>query len=149
VILGLPGDTRASVERTIEFVTGLDDLDHCYFNVAMPYPGTEMRRRALAGEGGTRPPDEGLLRTPPPGPERRDGGERPRSPTLLALQRRAYRRFWLRPAPRRLQRPTRGALRGRRERLGLPAQLRLPARSKEVAFRSEITAMSEMQSASR
>jgi 3-deoxy-7-phosphoheptulonate synthase len=149
VILGLPGDTRASVERTIDFVTGLRDLDHCYFNIAMPYPGTEMRRRALAGEGGTR------LLTKDYSALRRQGQSvvmevNDLDPsTLLALQRRAYRKFWLHP--RRVAYNVRraGLSAGVGNSWAFLRSFVLPARSKSVAFRSEITAMSEMQTASR
>lgn len=149
VILGLPGDTRASVERTIDFVTGLRDLDHCYFNIAMPYPGTEMRRRALAGEGGTR------LLTKDYSALRRQGQSvvmevNDLDPsTLLALQRRAYRKFWLHP--RRVAYNVRraGLSAGVGNSWAFLRSFVLPARRKSVAFRSEITAMSEMQTASR
>lgn len=54
VILGLPYDTKETVRDTIEFVKSLDDCDQAYFNIAMPYPGTEMREMAFRGEGGVR-----------------------------------------------------------------------------------------------
>ncbi len=54
VILGLPYDTKATVKETIRFVRGLKGLDQAYFNIAMPYPGTEIREMALKGEGGVR-----------------------------------------------------------------------------------------------
>src|SRR5436305_5047872 len=54
VILGLPGDTRATVQETIDFVVNLKECDHAYFNIAMPYPGTEIRAQALAGDKGVR-----------------------------------------------------------------------------------------------
>lgn len=97
VILGLPGDTRETVERTIRFVCELDDLDHCYFNLAMPYPGTEIRELALRGERGTRllSREYSVLRRQGQSVvmEVNDLDAR----ALLALQRRAYRAFWLRP----------------------------------------------------
>lgn len=97
VILGLPGDTRETVERTIRFVCELDDLDHCYFNLAMPYPGTEIRELALRGARGTRllSREYSVLRRQGQSVvmEVNDLDAR----ALLALQRRAYRAFWLRP----------------------------------------------------
>lgn len=97
VILGLPGDTRASVEETIDFVVGLKECDHAYFNVAMPYPGTEIRAQALAGEMGVR------LLTEDYSELRRQGQKVVMevndldSETILRLQRKAYLRFWLTP----------------------------------------------------
>ena len=97
VILGLPGDTRASVEETIDFVVGLRECDHAYFNVAMPYPGTEIRAQALAGEMGVR------LLTQDYSELRRQGQKVVMevndldSETILRLQREAYLRFWLTP----------------------------------------------------
>lgn len=97
VILGLPGDTRASVQETIDFVVGLKECDHAYFNVAMPYPGTEIRAQALAGEMGTR------LLTEEYSELRRQGQKVVMevndldTETILRLQRKAYLRFWLTP----------------------------------------------------
>ena len=97
VILGLPGDTRASVQETIDFVVGLKECDHAYFNIAMPYPGTEIRRQALAGEAGIR------LLTEEYSELRRQGQKVVMevndldTKALLQLQRQAYLRFWLTP----------------------------------------------------
>ena len=97
VILGLPGDTRKSVEETIDFVVGLKECDHAYFNVAMPYPGTEIRAQALAGEHGVR------LLTEDYSELRRQGQKVVMevndldTETILRLQRKAYLRFWLTP----------------------------------------------------
>jgi radical SAM superfamily enzyme YgiQ (UPF0313 family) len=52
VIFGLPGETRKTVRETLDFVKSIKGLDQVYFNIAMPYPGTEMRRQALNGELG-------------------------------------------------------------------------------------------------
>jgi radical SAM superfamily enzyme YgiQ (UPF0313 family) len=46
-ILGLPGDTEATVRDTIRYA-GLLPLDYASFNVAMPRFGTELRRRGAA-----------------------------------------------------------------------------------------------------
>ena len=97
VLIGLPGDTRATVEETIRFVCELKELDHCYFNIAMPYPGTEIRKLALRGERGVR------LLSNEYSEMRRQGQSVVMevndldADTLLALQRKAYRSFWLRP----------------------------------------------------
>jgi len=97
VILGLPGDTRASVQETIDFVVNLKECDHAYFNVAMPYPGTEIRAQALAGEKGVR------LLTEDYSELRRQGQKVVMevndldTETILRFQRKAYLRFWLTP----------------------------------------------------
>jgi len=97
VILGLPGDTRESAQETIDFVVGLKECDHAYFNIAMPYPGTEIRRQALAGEAGVR------LLTEEYSELRRQGQKVVMevndldTKALLQLQRQAYLRFWLTP----------------------------------------------------
>jgi len=97
VILGLPGDTKASVQETIDFVVSLKECDHAYFNIAMPYPGTEIRRQALAGEAGVR------LLTEEYSELRRQGQKVVMevndldTKALLQFQRQAYLRFWLTP----------------------------------------------------
>jgi anaerobic magnesium-protoporphyrin IX monomethyl ester cyclase len=48
VIVGLPGDTRASILATGDFVESLD-LDFVQYYCAIPYPGTELWDRAKAG----------------------------------------------------------------------------------------------------
>jgi len=97
VILGLPGETIATVEESIKFTTELKELDHCYFNIAMPYPGTEIREFALKGERGTR------LLTEEYSQLRRQGQtvvmevNDLTTEELLRLQRKAYLKFWLTP----------------------------------------------------
>lgn len=54
VIIGLPGDTRESIERTVAFLCRAKDLHHVTLNIAMPYPGTEMHRMAETGRHGLR-----------------------------------------------------------------------------------------------
>jgi len=53
-MLGLPGETRASAERTIELAVELDP-DIAFFSITTPFPGTElyaeMSRRGLITEG--------------------------------------------------------------------------------------------------
>lgn len=51
-MMGLPGDTRESVKKTIKFVANSKNIHHITYNIAIPYPGTEMRRMALEGEHG-------------------------------------------------------------------------------------------------
>ena len=40
-VLGFPGETRKTIEDTIQFAKSLD-LDGAYFSIATPYPGTEL-----------------------------------------------------------------------------------------------------------
>lgn len=54
VMIGLPGETKETVRRTINFVKNLKELDHLYLNIAMPYPGTELREMALRSDYGLR-----------------------------------------------------------------------------------------------
>lgn len=54
IVIGLPYETRKTVETTFRFVRGLKHLDQVHIDVAMPYPETELREMALRGEGGLR-----------------------------------------------------------------------------------------------
>ena len=91
-ILGYPGDTPASLERTIDYAIELDP-DFANFYPAVPYPGTELYAKAKR---------DGLLR--------REEWERMEysyyllsgngldEPTVMAAINRAKRRFYLRPS---------------------------------------------------
>lgn len=52
VMLGLPGETRESIKRTIDFLRSSKDIHHATYGIAMPYPGTEMLEMALKEEHG-------------------------------------------------------------------------------------------------
>lgn len=52
VMLGLPGDTRESIEKTITYLRNTVELKHSTLSIAMPYPGTELYNMALRGEHG-------------------------------------------------------------------------------------------------
>ncbi|MEW6530025.1 MAG: radical SAM protein [Thermodesulfobacteriota bacterium] len=54
VMLGLPGDTRRSVERTIEFVRKIPQILYSNFSIANPYPGTQLYDWAREGKHGLR-----------------------------------------------------------------------------------------------
>ena len=54
VMLGLPGDTKKSVERTIRFVSKIPQILYANFSIANPYPGTEMYGWSLSGKHGMR-----------------------------------------------------------------------------------------------
>jgi radical SAM superfamily enzyme YgiQ (UPF0313 family) len=52
VMLGLPGETRESVNRTIDFVSNIPQMLFTNFSIANPYPGTEFYDWAKAGKHG-------------------------------------------------------------------------------------------------
>jgi len=52
VMLGLPGEDRASVNKTIAFLRKAKDIQHTTYSIAMPYPGTEFYEMAKKGEYG-------------------------------------------------------------------------------------------------
>lgn len=52
VMLGLPGDTRERINKTIKYLRSAKDLKHASFSIAMPYPGTELYEMAVRGEHG-------------------------------------------------------------------------------------------------
>lgn len=52
VMLGLPGETKVSVEKTINFVKNIPQILYSNFSIANPYPGTEMYEWALTGKHG-------------------------------------------------------------------------------------------------
>jgi radical SAM superfamily enzyme YgiQ (UPF0313 family) len=90
-ILGYPGDTPKSLERTIDYAVDLDP-DFANFYPAVPYPGTELYEKAkraglLASEDWTRMEySYYLLR-----------GNGLDEPTVMGAINRAKRRFYLRP----------------------------------------------------
>ena len=49
VMLGLPGDTRATIEQTVDFLCRARDIHHTTYGIAIPYPGTELYRMAENG----------------------------------------------------------------------------------------------------
>ncbi len=51
-IIGLPDDTRESIERTVRFIRDSRELLHTTLNIAVPYPGTEMYQWAKEGKYG-------------------------------------------------------------------------------------------------
>ncbi len=53
-MIGLPGDTRESIKRTVDFLCRERELHHVTLNIAMPYPGTEMYDMAERGLHGLR-----------------------------------------------------------------------------------------------
>lgn len=49
VMLGLPGDTRATIKQTVDFLCRARDIHHTTYGIAIPYPGTELYRMAENG----------------------------------------------------------------------------------------------------
>ena len=97
VVLGLPGDNRETLERTIDFFVDLGP-DYAAFCILIPFPGTELFRTAVA---------QGLL-----DPRRTDWRTFVKifsstlppvtlcdlpAEELVAIQKRAFRRFFLDP----------------------------------------------------
>jgi len=52
VMLGLPGEDRESIARTIAFLRKARDIQHTTYGIAVPYPGTEFYEMAKRGEYG-------------------------------------------------------------------------------------------------
>lgn len=97
VILGLPGDTRETMEETVEFFTRLNP-DYAAFCVLIPFPGTELFRDAVAkGLVDPRTADwktyvKIFSSALPPVSLCGVGREE-----LVKLQKKAFRRFFMRP----------------------------------------------------
>ena len=93
VIIGLPEETQASFQRTLDFLRVLQ-CDYASFNVAVPRMGTPLRRQAL---------DQGLI---PPALQVMDqSGSEVAMPTLTlhrdqlaAMRQQAVREFYFNPA---------------------------------------------------
>ncbi|MSR77777.1 MAG: radical SAM protein [Candidatus Omnitrophica bacterium] len=51
-IIGLPGDTRESINRTVQYICSQRELQHITLNIAIPYPGTEMFKMVERGDHG-------------------------------------------------------------------------------------------------
>ncbi|MFZ3064438.1 MAG: radical SAM protein [Nitrospirota bacterium] len=52
LMIGLPGETRASAERTIEFARNIPQILYSNLSIANPYPGTELYDWAVEGKYG-------------------------------------------------------------------------------------------------
>jgi len=53
-MIGLPGDTRVTIRRTMNYVRGHRDITFATCAIAVPLPGTAMRRMAERNERGLR-----------------------------------------------------------------------------------------------
>ncbi|MBU0895189.1 MAG: B12-binding domain-containing radical SAM protein, partial [Candidatus Omnitrophica bacterium] len=54
VMLGLPGETRETVGKTLAFLKTAREIHQANFSIATPYPGTELYSMAKNGEHGLR-----------------------------------------------------------------------------------------------
>jgi len=52
VMLGLPGETRETVGKTLAFLKSAREIHQANFSIATPYPGTELFTMAKRGEHG-------------------------------------------------------------------------------------------------
>jgi anaerobic magnesium-protoporphyrin IX monomethyl ester cyclase len=95
-ILGYPGETKESAQRTINFAKEINPNTAAFF-IAVPYPGTELFRLALEKKYIKKPINwltfAPLSREMPP----MDIPNMTRK-ELLALKKKAYRSFYLRPS---------------------------------------------------
>jgi anaerobic magnesium-protoporphyrin IX monomethyl ester cyclase len=91
-ILGLPGETRETIEETIRFAKKIDP-DYVNFHIATPFPGTELYEMAK---------EYGWLRSTDWNDYEEEGSAVLRtqaltSEELVAAQKRAMRSFYMRP----------------------------------------------------
>ncbi len=96
-MIGMPGATRESLQRTIDYACALD-IDFAKFTVFVPFPGTESYRQLLASGEIVEPQNWERYtcyptRSLPPNyvPRGLTAGD------LIAAQRRAFFTFYLRP----------------------------------------------------
>lgn len=52
VMIGLPGETRETVQKTLDFLGNSRDVKQANFAIAVPYPGTEFHEMAVNGSHG-------------------------------------------------------------------------------------------------
>ena len=52
LMIGLPGETKESIQRTLEWVASQRDIKQANLAIAIPYPGTEFHEMAVSGEHG-------------------------------------------------------------------------------------------------
>ncbi len=87
-LLGLPGETKETLEETIKFAIRID-TDYVQFPVVIPYPGTELYREAVENgwlKKSLDPTDNSVLDYP-----------NLRAQEIAKASKKAYRRFYLRP----------------------------------------------------
>lgn len=54
LMLGLPGETRETVKKTLSYLRSARDIQHASFSIATPYPATEFYEIAKRGEHGVK-----------------------------------------------------------------------------------------------
>jgi anaerobic magnesium-protoporphyrin IX monomethyl ester cyclase len=52
VMIGLPGETRETINKTLDFLAKTKEVKQANLAIAVPYPGTELHQMAAAGEHG-------------------------------------------------------------------------------------------------
>lgn len=93
VMLGLPGETRESIEKTVDFLCHARDIHHATYGIAVPYPGTELFEMAKRGEHGLKLLTEDFSRYQRYGSATMEvNGLRPHD--LLSLQKRGLQRIY-------------------------------------------------------
>mgnify|MGYP001614226705 CR=1 FL=1 len=96
-ILGLPGETRHTVEETIRFACELD-VDTIQVSLAAPYPGTELHRQA-SHNGWLARPEPGALLRPDGTQDSTLGYPDLPAPEIARALKHMYARFYFRPRP--------------------------------------------------
>ncbi|MCC6158633.1 MAG: B12-binding domain-containing radical SAM protein [Deltaproteobacteria bacterium] len=95
-MIGNPGDTRDTIDRTITFLRDLPNLDQPYLSIAQPYPGTRLRDIALSGSSNLRVERDALAEMRRYGSSVMFVGDiSPRE--MESLQRKSIFRMYLRP----------------------------------------------------
>ncbi|MFH1045749.1 MAG: radical SAM protein [Candidatus Omnitrophota bacterium] len=61
-MIGLPGETRESIDKTISFIRNTPEIEYSNLSIAVPYPGTEMYEMARRQEHGLKLLSEDLTR---------------------------------------------------------------------------------------
>lgn len=52
LMIGLPGETKETIQATLEWVAGQRDIKQANLAIAIPYPGTEFHEMAVSGNYG-------------------------------------------------------------------------------------------------
>lgn len=52
LMIGLPGETKETIQHTLEWVASQRDIKQANLAIAVPYPGTEFHEMAVSGENG-------------------------------------------------------------------------------------------------
>jgi anaerobic magnesium-protoporphyrin IX monomethyl ester cyclase len=52
VMIGLPGETRETINKTLDFLANTREVKQANLAIAVPYPGTELHHMAATGEHG-------------------------------------------------------------------------------------------------